>query len=223
MDEILYDPWLVAVISQVVGGVLSGLIVYYLTQRRSQIFDLELEKLFKWKVHVPEGTPISFLLNWRYALFYLILLLGIAGLTLLQDPLSINWYRIAIYVVLITWWSMVALNVFVLMDGAGLQGRLPNPLLLFVSIIFPIIGHTKSVAYTLFAFITKVGLGIFLYGVLSRFARLDTRSIISILLMGFALVDTLFYAYLFLPRYPEFYNWREGRFIIAELGWPKWQ
>ncbi|UCG84179.1 MAG: hypothetical protein JSW38_05015 [Dehalococcoidia bacterium] len=223
MREVLYDPWLVAVISQVVGGVLSGLTVHYLTRSRSQISDREIKKLFKWKVHVPEGTPFSFLLNWRYAFFYLILLLGIAGLTLLQDPLSINWYRIVIYVVLITWWSMVALNVFVLMDGAGLQGRLPNPILLFVSIIFPIIGHTKSVAYTLFVFITKMGLGVFLYGALSRFADLGTRSIISSLLVVFALVDTLFYAYLFLPRYPEFYNWREGRFIIAELGWPKWQ
>lgn len=223
MYEILYDPWLVAVASQVIGGVISGLIVYYLTQNRSGLTDDDIRKLFPphIRVNVPTRTPLSLLLNWRYFIFYIILFSGIAGLTLLQNPISINWLQVFVYVILVTWWSMVALNVFVLMDGAVLYGHLPNPLLLFVAIIFPLIGHTKAVVYTLFAFITKFGLGILLYGVLLRFYRVDTHFIISVLLMGFALVDAVFYAYLFLTRYPEFYNWREGKFIVNKLDWAK--
>jgi hypothetical protein len=223
MREILSDPWMIGVGSQLIGGVLSGLIVHLLTKNRSNLSDLEIRELFRWNVRIPTKTPLSLLLNWRYVLFYLVLLLGITGLTLLQKSDPIAWYHVALYVLLVTWWSMVALNVFVLMDGAGLEGRLPNPILLFVSIIFPIIGHTKSVVYTLFAFITKAGLGVFLYGILSRIAHWHMRRIMSALLMGFALVDTLFYACLFLPKFPEFYNWRYGRFIINELGWPKWK
>lgn len=218
VQKVLYDPWLIAVVSQIVGGILSGLIVYYLTESRNGLSDRDYEMLFGRSVKLPKG--LSFLLNWHYVIFYLILLAGIIGITLMQDPLAINWYQIAIYVVLITWWSMVALNVFVLMDGATLEGPLPMPILLFLAIIIPIVGHTNSVKYTLFAFIIKVGLGILFYGIVSRFPSLDIRSLMSTLLSIFAWVDTIFYAHLFLRRYPEFSNWREGRFII-ELGWPK--
>jgi hypothetical protein len=221
VDDILYDPWLVAVGSQLIGGVLSGLIIYFLTHSRTDLSTRDIERLFRNRVAVPERTPLSFLLNWRYLVFYLILFSGIVGLTLLQDPTSSSWFQIGVYVVLVTWWSMVALNVFVLMDGAALEGRLPSPFLLFVSIVLPVIGHTKSVVYTLFDFITKFALGILLYGALSRLSDIGIRSIMSVLLVGFALIDTFFYAYLFLTKYPEFSNWREGRFIIDEFSWPR--
>jgi hypothetical protein len=37
------------------------------------------------------------------------------------------------------------------------------------------------------------------------------------LLIAFALIDTSFYAYLFLAQTPEFRNWRQGRFVVSEL------
>jgi hypothetical protein len=223
MTDIWYDSYMVGVITQIVGGVLSGLIVHWVTRSQSSISDLEIRRLFQWKVEVPRRAPLAFLLNGRYVVFYVVILSGIAGLTLLQDPREIAWHRIALYVLLVTWWSMVALNVFVLMDGAGFEGRLPNPILLFVSILVPVIGHTKSVAYTLFAFVTKVGVGVLLYGFLHRAFHWQTHSILSVLLMAFALVDALFYASLFLSYVPEFPNWRDGRFIVNELGWPRWK
>ena len=98
MGEIFYDPWLVAVVSQIIGGVIAGLIVNQLTKNRSGLSDKEIERLFKYRVRVPRSITFRFLLNWRYLFFYLITLAGIAGITLLQDPSSISWVDIIIYV-----------------------------------------------------------------------------------------------------------------------------
>jgi hypothetical protein len=112
---------------------------------------------------------------------------------------------------------MVALNVFVLMTFGMSQIGLPGPIVFFVSVIFPVIGHTKSVQWTLFAFTAKLGPAIFVYAIISKLSDTGTTSItMLILLVSFALVDTSLYAYLLLARNPEFSKWnREGQFIIS--------
>ena len=111
MGEVFYDPWLIAVASQLIGGVLSGVIVYYLTQARTGSPTQGMQRLPRDRTWVPARTTASYRLGRRYLVYYLVLLSGIIGLTLLQDPTSISWFQIFGYVIAVTWWSMVALNV----------------------------------------------------------------------------------------------------------------
>jgi hypothetical protein len=220
VGAVFYDPWLIAVASQLIGGVLSGVIVYYLTQGRTRSPTQDMQRPPRDRPRSSVRTTASYRLDRRYLVYYLVLLSGIIGLTLLQDPTSISWFQIFGYVITVTWWSMVALNVFVLTKFGVPPMGLPGPLVLFVCVIFPVIGHTKSVQWTLFTFIAKFALAVFVYGILSRLFDVDTGSIImSILLVSFALVDTFIYAYILLARNPEFSKWgREGYFIIGSLG-----
>ena len=114
---------------------------------------------------------------------------------------------------------MVALNIFVMMDGAIIRRYIPNPIMFLVGILIPIIGHSKSVTYVSFALIAKAGLAFLTYGITKRLTTINDYELISFLMILLALVDAFFYAYLFLPRYAEFWNWRDGRFIVSDFKW----
>lgn len=215
MKELLYDPWLVGVMSQIIGGVIAGLIVHIITNR-PQLTDQEICELFPG-VRIPKIK--RFRLNWRYIIFYGVMLSGTVGITLLQDPSLFDWYQISIYLLYIAWWSMVALNIFTLMDGASTRRILPNPILFLIGIIIPFIGHSKSVVYTAFALLTKAGVVLLAYGVSNRLSNVNNYQLVSGLMAILASVDVFFYAYLFLPRYAEFWNWRDGQFIISDFKW----
>ena len=64
----------------------------------------------------------AFVINSRHLLFCAAMLSGITGLTLLQDLRSIDWFTIGPCVIMVTWLCMVTLNVFVLLDGADIEG-----------------------------------------------------------------------------------------------------
>ncbi|MCB8978783.1 MAG: hypothetical protein H6657_15300 [Ardenticatenaceae bacterium] len=218
LEEMLQNPWLVSMGSQIIGGIISGYIVYRLTQTENYQSDFHTRDFFKGRPIKPLRIPLRYRLNWKYLIFYIVALSAIVGITLMQDFTTISWFNIVVYVITIAIVTLFILNGFILLDGATLPFQQVKGGIAVVlgSLILPVFGHTKAITWTLFPLVVKASTGLLVVGIFDRVLGLADLAVMIALII-FALVDTIFFAYLFLPRYPEFRNWLDGHYIITDL------